>query len=164
MTFGPSAEQIANGMDMVDRHFAQQSQVLALLTQIAQDSGAGLQTISIAEQEVQGGLEVDFPVEGSKRWVIPRVASGGSFVVTEALVLLLSANNRRLGGRITNTGEKNLVLKLASANNANANSGIGTITLKPGEHWDFLLGQMLWCGSICAEGEGGETKADVVEV
>lgn len=163
MAFGPSNEQIASGMAMVDRLFQLLLEQNGLLERVAQESGSGLQTIAITEQGVHGGDEVDFPVPGAKRAVLSRSVVGGSFAVTEAVVSLVQANNRRLGGLITNTGEKNLVLLLNSSNNSGG-GGIGTITLKPGEHWDFTLGPILWCGSVCAKGSGGETTADVAEV
>jgi hypothetical protein len=139
--------------------------MLSLLQQIASQDGAGIQTLAIAEDEVPAGIEVDFPVEGSRRWIIPRLATGGSFAVPTTLVSLLASNNRRLGGTIVNKGEHNIRLFLSSPQTAGTQGGIAEIWLRAnGGSWDFRLGSLLWCGSVCAMAEGEASVATVAEV
>lgn len=146
-------------------HQASQQMMVELLTSIRDAAGPGLQTFSFTDTEVNGGLEVDFPVPGAERWLLPRLATGGTLAVPESLVLLLPANNRRVAGTLTNAGERNARLFLATAETAGSQGGLGTIFLgKNGGSWDFRLGSALWCGSICAIGLEGETTIDVVEV
>jgi hypothetical protein len=148
-------------------HVDSQVQIVALLEQIAQQGGAGLQTIAITDQELGGGYEVDFPVEGGKRWLVSRLATGGDFVVPSAeLVHLLAANNRRLGGTIVNRGAKPVKLILSTRRAAGAQAtGLGPIWLQSGGgSWDFRLGSILWCGSVCAIAEGAESTVSIVEV
>lgn len=165
LKMGPSPEQIAEGIELVQRHLGNQETTNQLLLDIANASGPGVQTLAITEREVGGGIEVDFPVEGGTRWIIPRLATGGKFVVPTELVSLLHANNRRLGGTIVNAGEHDVWLFCASSKTAATQQGIGPIFLKGGGgSWDFRLGSLLWCGSLCAVAEGGESVVAVVEV
>lgn len=162
---GPSAAQMAEGYELVERHLGNQETTNQLLLDIANASGPGVQTLAITEHELGGGIEVDFPVEGGTRWIIPRLATGGSFVVPVELVTLLHANNRRLGGTIVNRGAKNIMLFLAGKNTASASQGIGQIWLKAeGGSWDFRLGSLLWCGGVSAIAEGAESVATITEV
>lgn len=153
MRVQPDPALVAQSFERVDRYLAGQDTVVSLLEQIANQSGDGLQTLGIAENEVNGGIEADFPVEGARRWIVPRLATGGTFAVPEGLVSLLPANNRRLGGKIVNIGEADVTLTLASPQDAAAQQGLAQIRLKKeGGEWDFLLGSLLWCGSVCARG------------
>lgn len=165
MKLGPSAEQIQEGYELVQRHLDNQETTNQLLLDIANASGPGVQTLAITEHELGGGIEVDFPVEGGTRWIIPRLATGGSFAIPTELVTLLSANNRRLGGTVVNKGEHDITLFLAGARAAGATSGIGEIFLKnSGGSWDFRLGSLLWCGGVSAISPEGASIATVVEV
>lgn len=164
---GPGADQIAEGYELVQRHLDNQETTNQLLLDIANASGPGVQTLAITEHELGGGIEVDFPVEGGTRWIIPRLATGGTFGVPTAPVLLLPANNRRLGGTIVNKGAHNINLFLAGPNTvaASGGAGIAPVWLKSeGGSWDFRLGSLLWCGSVCATAETAESSVTVAEV
>jgi hypothetical protein len=146
-------------------HIDTQQRIGELLEQIAQSTGPGLQTIAITEQELGGGYEVDFPVEGAKRWLVPRLATGGEFAIPTSLVKVLDANNRRLGGSIVNLGENPVRLVCANPRTAASQAGLGVLWLRGlGGSWDFRLASMLWCGSVCAIGLGGASTLAVVEV
>lgn len=163
---GPDSETIARGYELVDRHMALQQTTVELLQQIANSNNTGLQTLAITEREVPAGVEVDFPVEGARRWIIPRTATGGSFVIPANLVSVLPANNRRLGGTVVNRGELDVLLILASPENASAQQGLAQVHLRAGGgSWDFRLGSLLWCGSVCAKTlVPGESTLTVAEV
>lgn len=162
---GPSADQIAEGYELVNRHLANQETTNQLLLDIINSSGPGVQTLALTEREAGGGIEIDFPVEGGTRWIIPRLATGGKFTIPETLVKVLDANNRRLGGTLVNAGEHDMWVTCAGAHTAASQAGLGTIFLKSGGgSWDFRLGSILWCGSVCAFTEGGESTLAVVEV
>lgn len=152
---------------LLGAHAEQRSrEVLDLLEQIAAQDSAGVQSISVTEIEVKGGVETDFPVPGGRRWLIPRLATGGSFEVPAELVTILEANNRRMGGTIVNRGGVDILLTLANPDTAASQSGLGQIFLKKeGGSWDFRLGPLLWCGSVCAKAlEAGGSIATIVEV
>jgi hypothetical protein len=149
--FTPDPEMLAQSYEMINRHLGQQDTIISLLEQAAAEDGPGLQTLAVTEDEVPGGIEVDFPVLGARRWLIPRLATGGSFAVPSSLVTLLPSNNRRLGGTIVNRGEADCKLFLASPARAASQAGLGEIFLTAhGGSWDFRVGSLLWCGSICA--------------
>jgi hypothetical protein len=81
------------------------------------------------------------------------------------LVKVLESNNRRLGGTIVNKGANNIRLILAPPLTAGSQQGLGEIWLRAlGGSWDFLLGSLLWCGSVCAIAESAESTLTVVEV
>jgi hypothetical protein len=126
-----------------------------LLRRIADQSSAGVQSFAVSDGEVQGdGLEVDFPVVGAKRWLIQRTARGGQIVLPNIAeyVDIAPTDNRRVGGTLVNRGEADAVVVLAPAAQAKAAGGaLGTVFLAAGGgSWDFRLGPLLWCGSICA--------------
>lgn len=164
--FAPNPETLAQGFEAVQRHLSQQDTVIGLLERLATQEGPGLQTLAVTETEVGGGIEADFPVPGSRRWIIPRVATGGRFKIPNSLVTLLEANNRRLGGTVVNVGEIDVELILANPTTATAQAGLGSIFLRAGGgSWDFRLGSLMWCGSVCAKAlaEAGSVLT-VVEV
>jgi hypothetical protein len=161
----PDPEMVQTGYEALQRHSDQQETMISLLQQMATQSGEGLQTLAVSDNEVPAGIEVDFPVEGARRWIVPRLATGGAFAVPTSLVSLLEANNRRLGGTVVNKGENNVRLILASPQTAGSQQGLGEIWLRAnGGSWDFRLGPLLWCGSLCAIAELGATICSVVEV
>lgn len=168
MAFGmPNGEAVARGYEMAERHFELLETQKLLLEEIRNGAGPGVQTLAIAEQEVPAGIEVDFPVEGSSRWIVPRLATGGSFEIPGSAnpVEILSHNNRRLGGTIVNRGEQDVMLTLASAATAASAQGLGQIFLKAGGgSWDFRLGSLLWCGSICGRSLSAEGQGSIVTV
>jgi hypothetical protein len=123
---------------------------IGLLERIAdQPSGAGLQTVSITDSEVDPGIQIGFPAVGSERLLLPRQPVGGEFTVTEAPQLILPANNRRLGVVVTNPSEQEIALVLDEASRGK-NPGIGTIILGEKQSWNGLIGTILWCGNITA--------------
>lgn len=162
----PNKNMMQTGFEFAERHFDNQETIQELLKNIADNSGPGVQTLAITERELGGGVEVDFPVEGGTRWLIPRLATGGSFEVPEGFVQLLEHNNRRLGGTIVNRGTHDVILILASAQTASGQAaGLGEVFLKQGGgSWDFRLGSLLWCGSVCARALGGESIVTITEV
>jgi hypothetical protein len=159
------AGMAAQGYELATRVADIQEDQLALLEQIASESGVGLQTLAVTEDAVNAGIEVDFPIEGGKRWIIPRKAIGGKLAIPTSITSVLPSNNRRLGGAIVNIGEKPASIFLASALDAGSQQGLGLIWLRgEGGSWDFRVGSLLWCGSICAIAEGGATTFAVAEV
>jgi hypothetical protein len=163
--FGIDPDMVEAGWERADRFLDQHRSTVELLEQVATQGSDGLQTLAITETEVPSGIEDDFPVPGARRWMIPRLATGGAFVIPTTLVKVLEANNRRLGGMIVNNSDAVVTLFLTSAETAAAQQGIGQIVLPPkGGKWDFLLGSLLWCGSICAKAAEGEKTISVVEV
>src|ERR1700753_1509804 len=127
---GPNAESLAQGYELVQRHLGLMENQNQLLLDIANNAGPGVQTLAITEHELGGGIEVDFPVEGGTRWIIPRLATGGKFAIPTELATLLDANNRRLGGTIVNSGAHNITLFLAGAKRVGSQSGVAPVWLK----------------------------------
>jgi hypothetical protein len=124
-----------------------------------------VEELCITDQANEPGLQKDFPTPGSQRWIINRLATGGNFAIGEADSDVLQANSNRIGGTIVNKGSKPVLLTLAPAAAAKSQDGLAEIWLaQEGGSWDFRLGNMLWCGSISAKAEGGETALKVVEI
>src|SRR5512146_2982482 len=135
---GPDPEALAQGFEAVQRHLSQQDTVISLLEQLATQEGPGLQTLAVTDTEVPGGIEIDFPIPGSRRWLVPRLATGGEFAIPKTLVSVLAANNRRLGGTIVNRGSADVKLILATPAAAASQGGLASIFLTAhGGSWDF---------------------------
>ncbi|HVA88893.1 MAG TPA: hypothetical protein VNL71_03540 [Chloroflexota bacterium] len=165
MGFGPDRDQVNAGLGAFNGHLAQQARLIELLERLAVQEGPGVQTLAISESAIRGGIEADFPTPGAKRWIIPRVPSGGVFAIPkeEAMVTLLQPNTRRLGLSIVNSGEHAVRLYLGEV--AGTQAGIGTAWLEPeGGSWDGRLSSIMWCGAICAVGLGGASQVDIAEV
>jgi hypothetical protein len=145
----------------------------ALLQRIADQTGAGIQSAAVTDDETPPDLIVDFPIKGSERILIQRSATGGAVgLVVASYANVLPSNNRRIGGTIVNRGEADARLLLTTAQLAGApgtQGAFGSITLKAGGgSWDMRLGPLLWAGNICAAaiktGAIEVTTLDVVEV
>lgn len=119
------------------------------------------ESVAVSEKAPLPHLQPDFPFEGSSRWLLPRVASGGSFELSAAPATVLADNANRLGGTIVNAGEEPATLYLCDAEAAARPAGVGRIVLIAGGSWDLRLGNLLWCGSVSGVGEG---QLAVVEV
>lgn len=99
----------------------------------------------------------NFPVAGSKRVIVRRTGNGwdNQAVPTAPGVLLLGANEGRLGGSIGNTGANAIILYLSDAQR----EGVLALYLAAGASWDFRLGNLLWVGHVWAT---AQTSASTV--
>lgn len=155
-----------DAMSMAQEHMSIQEQILASLHRLEDSMGTSTMQLAVAEIGVEPGLQKDFPVAGSQRQIINRLATGGLFTFAAATPTdILKANVNRLGGSIVNWGETTVIITLATAATDVAQEGLAEIVLSPkGGSWDFRLGNLMWAGSVSAESIGGEGKLGVAEV
>lgn len=137
-------------------------QVLGLLLE-ATDTRIG--QLAVTNISTDPGLQKDFPVKGAQRWVLHRIASGGTVLFAAATPTdILKGNVNRLGGLISNFGAVPVILTLASAATDASQEGLGEIAIPAGGTWNFKLSEAVWCGEINAEAIGGEGKITVTEI
>jgi hypothetical protein len=137
---------------------------LALLRQIRDAGLAGAAHLAISGKAPPSITEVDYPVPGVKRWLLPRVPTGGEVAIAEApWTTVLRTNHSRIGGSVVNSGTKAVVLALASENSITAISG--RLYLAPeGGAWDLRLSDVTWAGAAIAFAIGGASALQVIEL
>ncbi len=134
---------------------------LQLLRQI-RDVGMGTAAnLAVTENAPPSVTEIDHPVPGVRRWLLPRVPVGGQIAVAEALGDVLGADQARLGGSIVNSGSKAVVLALCIARNVTPLTARVYLAAEGGA-WDLRLSGVTWAGSVSAEARGGESQLEVV--
>jgi hypothetical protein len=134
---------------------------LQLLREIRDTSKGSPANLAVSEYAPPSVTEIDHPVPGVRRWLLPRVPVGGQITVPEALTDVVATDHARLGGSIVNSGTKAIVLALTRA------KGVTPLTARvflaaEGGAWDLRLSGITWCGSISAEARGGESQLEVV--
>lgn len=133
---------------------------LALLVEAADTR---IDQIAVTDVSAEPGLQKDFPTLGSQRWILNRTPDGRELECPAGeKIEAIPANVNRLGGRIVNHSEKPLRIYLARLGNINA--GTATITLEPKENWNFMLGNLLWSGTVTVEAIGGICTLSITEV
>ena len=137
---------------------------LRLLEQIRDGSLGGSTSLAVVERAPQSATEIDYPVPGVKRWLLPRVAVGGAIAVPITnWTRVLAWNASRIGGTITNSGTKTVILALDEP--ANVTPVTARIFLgAEGGAWDMRLGNLLWGGSVSAMALEAESQLLTVEV
>lgn len=161
----PRVPATAAGMALMGARAARDvSRQVELLDLILEALDTGASQLCISDVAPQPGLQKDFPVMGAQRWILERTPDGRDLpLVAGEDTEILPANVNRLGGSIVNRGEKPVLLYLAKASQKGA--GTATIYLAAnGGSWDFRLGNLLWCGSITANAQGGVTTLSIAEV
>lgn len=136
---------------------------LGLLVEAADTSTMQLAVTNVGDDPA---LQKDFPTPGSQRWIVHRLATGGTLLLPAGVPTdALGPNVNRLGGTIVNWGTTVVVLTLANAATDVAQEGLAEIVLNPeGGSWDFRLGNLMWCGAVSAESLVGEGKLSIAEV
>ncbi len=134
---------------------------LQLLRQIRDVGMGSAANLAVTENAPPSVTEIDHPVPGVRRWLLPRTPVGGQIQVGEALQTIYPADQARLGGTIVNSGTKAIVLALCKA--ANVTPITARIYLAAeGGAWDLRLSGVTWAGHISAEARGGESQLEVV--
>lgn len=152
-TMADQAVQIASDPDIAAE--------LQLLRQI-RDTGMGsAANLAVTENAPPTVTEIDHPVPGVRRWLLPRTPVGGQLVVPEALTNVVGADQARLGGSIVNSGTKAIVLALCKAQNVTAITARIYLAAEGGA-WDLRLSGVTWAGHISAEARGGESQLEIV--
>lgn len=138
---------------------------LQLLRQIRDTGRAGASQLVVSEQAPPSITEVDYPVPGVKRWLIPREVGGGVFnLESEVWTSVIPGNRSRLGGSVVNKGATGLLIKLTSLGRATQPAhGVLWLAAKGGS-WDFRLSDVVWAGSVVVFSEGGIGEVAVAEV
>ena len=102
----------------------------------------------------------DWPVPGKRRYSISdRRATGNDGLAIPAqatpATLVVPALPGRIGGKIANSGANPCTLYLADV--GRAQTGVAAIWLASAGVWDFLLGNAIWAGPVCAISANGTT-------
>lgn len=138
--------------------------VRALLEALLAEARAELLEVAVADVQARELVLDQFPVPGAKRAIAYRTGSGADvFAVPTTGVLVLQANESRLGGTIVNSGANAVLLYLT--NTGAATPGRPAIWLAAsGGSWDFRLGNILWSGSVSAVAQVSASTLSVAEV
>lgn len=158
--------QAQGAMEMAQDALRTQEEMVTMLRLLVDAQDTQVMQLGVTNVSTDPGLQKDFPVAGSQRQIIHRIAAGGLALLAAGVPTdVLPPNVNRLGGTIVNWGETTVVLTLASAATDNSQEGLAEVVLNPnGGSWDFRLGNLTWCGAISAEALAGEGKLSVAEV
>lgn len=135
-------------------HAVEAAQQTVLLQAILAELRSGALDVGISDAAGQGMLLDSFPVAGAKRVIAYRTGNGFDALPVPAApgVLVLPANQARIGMRIANSHATNaVILYLARI----AQAGAPAVYLPAGQSWDGRLGNALWCGHVWGVGQGG---------
>lgn len=131
---------------------AEQTQYLrAILAELRSD----LLQIGVLDGSRREMILDQWPVPGSKRILAYRTGNGTDSVsVTTTGLLIMTANEARIGSSWTNSGSFPALLYLANAQRA----GVLTLWLAAnGGSWDGRISGLPWAGHVFAVGSGGTT-------
>jgi hypothetical protein len=141
-----------------------------LLASILSELRSGTIEVGVGDIQFRQMVLDQFPVAGSKRILAYRTGNGsdaapvGTGTATAPINgQILPPNEGRLGGQIVNIGTNPVILYLTAR--PVPLPGIPAIFLAAsGGAWNFLLGNLLWCGNVSAVGQGGTSTLTVAEV
>lgn len=156
---GPNGTDSAQVVQAVE--LAQQTELLHTLVEHARTD---LLQIAIGDMDAQELMLSNFPVAGSKRVIARRTGNGfDTLAVPTTGVLVLPANEGRVGGQIVNSGANAVILYLWEG--GTAKPGIPAIWLAPnGGSWDFRLSNIPWVGNVTAVAQTAASTLTVAEV
>lgn len=158
------AEQLA--VDLPAEQLAVEEEI-ALLRAIRDALRGSAVNVAISNSVVQPVTMADFPFAGATRWLLPRIATGGTMALpSEEWTQVLFHNPNRIGGSIVNMGAHNVSLLLSGEKQARSNpAGIARVGLiAAGGSWDLRLANLLWGGSVSAFSVNGISSLEVAEV
>lgn len=119
----------------------------------------------VTDDQRQMREQRDWPVKGGRRWLVGRSGFGQTFnLQAAAATQLLRPDAGRLGGLISvPSGGAAVTLFLCSLETlGNAGVAVPQIALGAGGQWNFMLGGILWGGSITAQSAAGTPIAVAV--
>lgn len=148
------------GHPAVLEHLDTQRQVIELLEKIVRQSESLTPDLVISDADVNGEIDVSFPINGVCRAMIRRTAVSSSWTIGTSSQLVLPANSRRLGVTIVNTGTVGCTI--TPGETATQYGGIWIAS--GGGAWDGRISHLLWSGNISAIADSGTTTLSVVEV
>lgn len=152
-------------------HAAELATTNALLRAMVTGQRADLVHLCVTDREPAQLEMKNFPVPGSKRLIVRRSGQGGTYAVAQNTPLLLvAANENRLGGELVNSGGATITLFLSvdllePGSATPLAGGAAQMALASNATWDFRLGTLLWCGNVvgvCTA--SGGTTVTVAEV
>lgn len=125
--------------------------------------------LCVTDREPAQLIMANFPVPGAKRLIVRRSGMGGTFAAgANTPLLLVAANENRLGGELVNSGSNPITLFLSvdllePGTATPLAGGAAQMTIVAGASWDFRLGTILWCGNVVGLSTSG-TTVTVAEV
>lgn|SRR6185312_6341508 len=130
-------------------------QIRALLQALVAESRAEILEVGVSDAAGRELVLDQFPVTGAKRVLAYRTGNGSDdYAVPTTGVLLLPANEARLGCQFVNIGANAVILYLADQRK----SGVPAVWLAAsGGAWDGRFGNLLWSGNVFAVAQTGAT-------
>jgi hypothetical protein len=118
-----------------------------LLAAILTELRSGTLEVGVSDALGRELLLQQFPVAGAKRALAFRTGNGfASLPVPTTGVLVLPANEARIGCQLTNSGTSAIVLYLSDQ----ARAGAPCVYLAAGAAWNGQFGNLTWCGNLYA--------------
>jgi hypothetical protein len=140
-----------------------------LLERLLTTERADVAQLCVTDREPAQSVMRNFPVARACRYIVRRQGNGGLFVLAAGTPLeVVQPNEDRLGGQIVNAGANPVTLFLAAdllspGSATPLTQGAPQIVVPANGTWNFLLGRLLWCGSVIALSTAG-SSVSVAEV
>lgn len=129
---------------------------LRLLRGLLAQEQSETRQLCVTDREPPERRMENFPLPGTRRLIVRRPGAGGQYALqVNTPLLILEANENRLGGRITGDPVNAITLFLStdllSPGSGNPlNVAAAQIRLPAADAWDLKLGDVLWCGHVIA--------------
>lgn len=108
-----------------------------------------------------------WPVAGSRRVIAYRTGQGtDGLAIATTVTDVMQGNPARMGGAIVNSGANPIILYLAKPGSVGLGGGghPSIYLAATGGAWDFRLGNVTWCGHVCAIAQTAASTLTVAEV
>ena len=122
--------------------------IVTLLGSLLAEARAEVQELGVSDAPGRELTLEHWPAVGSKRTVVERTGNGyDGLAVSTTGVLLVPANEARIGSTWINSGANPIIIYLASY----AKKGAPAVWLAAnGGAWDGRFGNLPWCGNLFA--------------
>lgn len=145
-SIGKTAANMQGLQSQWQEHVNLQKEILHTLHRLVRDFESQPGQIAISDDEVNGDLDVQFPVPNANRVLLRRTAISSGPSITSTSSIILPSNSRRLGLSIVNSGAAAVYLGLGNV----AISGQGIYLAANGGSWDGRISDLVWMGNVSA--------------
>lgn len=145
---------------MIVEHIHCQRTLVALIEKLITQNESSAPELVISDDDVNGQLEIDFPITGASRALIRRTAVPTTANVNNASSVILPSNSRRLGLSVINTGTVGVTV----CPGVTATQYGGIWLSANGGAWDGRISNILWSGNLSAIADSGTSTLAIVEV